>query len=86
MEFETKYANQAKELEELRKKEDEKENEIKKLNGRVQEMEVTVGLMRPLLRQIVKETKTEGFTFTDSRGNEIATVMMKNLHTNFLYI
>ena len=79
MEFETKYANQAKELEELRKKEDEKENEIKKLNGRVQEMEVTVGLMRPLLGQMAKETKTESFTFTGPEGDKIGTILTKNL-------
>ena len=78
-EFETKYANQAKELEELRKKEDEKENEIKKLNGRVQEMEITMGVVRPLLGQMAKETKTKRFIFTGPEGDKLATILTKDL-------
>jgi len=66
-------------LEKEIQKEQEKENEIKKLNDRVQEMEITMDVVRPLLGQLAKETKTDGFIFTGPEGDKIGKILTKDL-------
>ena len=66
-------------FEEMQQKEREKEQQIKKLNDRVQEMEITMGVVRPLLGQLAKETKTNRFVFTGPEGDKIGTILTKDL-------
>ena len=53
--------------------------EIKKLNDRVQEMEITMDVVRPLLGQLVKETKTKRFIITGPEGDKLGTILRKDL-------
>ncbi len=63
---------------ELKQKEQEKEQQIK-LNDRVQEMEITMGVVRSLLGQLAKETKTKRFIITGPEGDKLGTILRKDL-------
>ncbi len=42
-------------------------------------MEITIGVVRPLLSQLVKGTKTKRFIITGPEGDKICTILTKDL-------
>ena len=66
-------------FEEMKRKEQEKEKEIGKLKDMVHEMEVTMGLVTPLLCQLANETKTNQFITTGPEGYKTGTILTKDL-------
>ena len=63
----------------MKQKELEKDKELGRLTARIEEMEVTMGVVRPLLGQLAKETKTDGFIFTGPEGDKIGKILTKDL-------
>ena len=76
--LEAKYSTQARELQELKEKEQGKEKEIV-LRQEVGELKVGVDLLKPVLSQLAKEAKTKKFVFKSPEGNQTYMLSTKDI-------
>ena len=77
--LEAKYSTQARELQELKEKEQGKEKEIEVLRQEVGELKVGVDLLKPVLSQLAKEAKTKKFVFKSPEGNQTYMLSTKDI-------
>jgi len=77
--LDAKYSTQARELQELKEKEQGKEKEIEVLRQEVGEMKVGLDLLKPVLSQLAKEAKTKKFVFKSPEGNETYMLSTKDI-------
>ena len=71
-ELDVKYQSQTKAIEELKKQREEDKKELT-------ETKLGVALLKPLLSQLAKESKTKKFTFTAPDGSVIGSVSLDDL-------